>query len=150
MGRQTFLTYENQTRSIAAWARHLGVGAPMLMERLRQGWPLADVLSTPARPSQAPPQPMAWCPTHEHALVRDITGANSGIRCPGICWRKRRPLLRRLIVPHRSPCTWCPARSARRTRGRHDETTGENERRTFVGKRSENRQVLALDCQHTA
>lgn len=42
------ITYNGETRCIAEWAEILGVGAPMLYQRLNAGWPVEDAFRTPA------------------------------------------------------------------------------------------------------
>ena len=41
---------DGRTQTIHAWALETGIPAGNLRERIRKGWPMAEVLSMPLRP----------------------------------------------------------------------------------------------------
>lgn len=43
-----FLTHDNQTFSVAEWARRTGIKAPTIRNRLKQGWTISEALTTAA------------------------------------------------------------------------------------------------------
>jgi hypothetical protein len=48
--RSTMLTYNGETLSIRGWAKKLGITHCTITGRLKYGWPLEKVLTTPATP----------------------------------------------------------------------------------------------------
>lgn len=45
--RNVYLTHDGETKTIAEWARHKGMGKNSLLSRLRLGWSVEDALTVP-------------------------------------------------------------------------------------------------------
>lgn len=57
------LEYNGRSQSVSAWARETGLDISLLLSRLRHGWPLSEILTTPRGVGRASKPPRLPSPT---------------------------------------------------------------------------------------
>lgn len=68
-----WLTFKGETRTVSEWAEVTGFGLAVVQGRLREGWSVEDVLSTPPRPRST------WS-VDEVALLRTNYSGHGGLK----------------------------------------------------------------------